>query len=207
MPSSLLVFAMFGRSKSMSDNTMCQKCGKLFDLTIHPVIYESADPDLAKSCLTGEIFSAACPHCGEIIHICYPMVYFSATDKFAVLFTPEDTEKTTFPDGYTIRYCRTPRDFVEKLGVLKSGKNDKAIELIKQIALEKSQRRDDCVYACFDHSDKKAIYIALLFCDDCAELVEVPMQLYNTMAKNPLLSLDQSTEIDERWAKKFMPKS
>lgn len=133
-------------SQMKSIKLKCSKCGEEFDFPIYETINVTENPELKKNIISKEIFKAYCPKCGEIHRINYPVIYADEQKKILVnLVTKEsklddlkdlvNIKKTNYLSDYRCRLVVDMHEMIEKILVLDSGLNDKAVEVVKVVVL------------------------------------------------------------------------
>lgn len=125
-------------SESRIVKAKCPYCGHEFEYEIWDTVTADTDPDLRDRCVSGDLFSAACPHCHKQFMFQYPLIYIDQAHQFVLWLSPRDPGKnlsdTCRPlaeKGYTLRRCASVREFTQKIEILEDGADDVLVELAK----------------------------------------------------------------------------
>ena len=122
-------------------NVTCPECKKAFQTTVFDSINTDYSPNIAESIISGELFDVKCPHCGNIAHLEYDVLYHDIergamiwllhpqTDSYEGTITEIRATKTR---GYkTTRIVSDVNELREKVACLEAGVDDCVIELCK----------------------------------------------------------------------------
>jgi hypothetical protein len=133
-----------------SDEIVCPKCGRPFEIERWDSINSEISPELIDKVVDGSFFRFKCPRCGEeTIHL-YPLLINVMTPEggfIKLTGDPEgEAEETSFmfsdldpqmaailkkaaPKRY--RYVNCLPDLVEKVEIFRAGIDDRTIEIVK----------------------------------------------------------------------------
>lgn len=198
----------------------CPKCGTEFETTVFESLNTNFDPNVIDSVISGERFTAKCPHCGAVTPLEYELLYHDMINRAMIwVLHPQEpayetrlknVRETTFIPYDVTRIVPNINYLRDKAACLKSGKDDRVIELCKLIlgVILNEEHPDfaikDAFYTC--EGGKSTI----LFYDWKHERIgcDFDDQVYNAVATffgEPLSNMEHAlfSIIDAEWAIEF----
>jgi hypothetical protein len=128
----------------------CPFCGHEQKMTLWAVIRGDVNTRIKKRIIDGNFFDFKCEHCGEVHTVTYPtlyeddthhsMVYLAGSLEHQVEAQQIIAKRRLVVDekyDYAIRIAESANEFREKVGLISSGLDDRFIEIIKVVLLEK----------------------------------------------------------------------
>jgi Zn ribbon nucleic-acid-binding protein len=126
----------------------CPSCKEQVEMPWWRSLNADINPVEKEQLLSGELFKAKCPKCGEEHHLTYPMLYHDMTNRAMIQFIAsgdEDdavqrfflsTERPDFLDemlseGYRFRFVYSQNELREKALIFNCVLDDRVIEYIK----------------------------------------------------------------------------
>ena len=128
----------------------CPTCKKEFRFSFYTSVNVTLDPCLRETVLNGDVHRHACRECGQGIVMQTPLLYHDATRHFMVFFEKERAgepiswntqflrETAKALPQYQFRFVTFWDDLLEKISIFERGWDDKIIEMLKLLVLEKS---------------------------------------------------------------------
>ncbi|MFZ7133831.1 MAG: CpXC domain-containing protein [Eubacteriales bacterium] len=207
-----------------TEQILCTNCQKSSNYHIWSSININEDIHLFNDIMDQKLFQWRCPYCEEYYHIYYPCLYHDIQKKFMVYFLPhgyQEVQKelnefkvSTVFQLYTMRLCNDIFAFREKIKVLTSNINDKGIEIMKLVLLQKFINEDkDSVMNIYYHDEYQDQYIFILTGkDNSTETISVVKDAYKDILSGVTYIDFNITEgeflnIDINWAVKQLNKS
>ncbi len=161
-------------------------CEHTFQVNVPETIDIDSDPGAIDRVMEGTFLSFTCPKCGTVLKPEFPVRFKSISRKMDILYLPE-MERDGFLSGrksYSAgRIVIGFRELQEKLGILKSGLDDRVIELIKMYLLIKSGSNNDLrIY--FKNSDGERLTFHIEGLEEGKTAVtNIPVSLYGKLEK------------------------
>lgn len=170
-------------SKVTNRTLRCRKCQKEFDVQIYESVNVSLNPELREKFIFDELYVFKCPHCGEIHHIPYPILYHDMDKGFMVQtgsledvynFFNMDVTMNGLLDGDNNplnRIIRTgatrPTLAKEKVVALENGLNHKLATIYSLVvryqydeyAKENNLPESENAYLCYDDGGDMAVIV------------------------------------------------
>ncbi len=122
----------------------CPKCGQDNEVKIFRTVNVTTDAQLHDKVISGELFRFRCPHCGHEAELKYPMLYNDMKYRFMIYYIPEidrssvideklESEYAEYAEleGVTRRLVGSFNQLKEKIHILESGLDDRAMEIAK----------------------------------------------------------------------------
>lgn len=120
----------------------CPSCKKQFETIIFQSLNTDFAPDIIDTVISGERFSAKCPHCGFVAHLEYDFLYHDmkhsamiwVIHKGSPKYSKKVDEVRSIPPvlPYDVtRIVSNMNDLREKAACLATGKDDRVVELCK----------------------------------------------------------------------------
>ena len=129
---------------------VCGKCTHKNRAEKFDSINAQTSAELKEKLIKGTLFDVQCEKCGETFRLEYSCFFYDAEKKYKVYLRKEDGQ--TNPFGYnnnkefTYRIVETYDQLREKVLILDSGLNDKAIEVAKQyVRIQYNEIKPDTV--------------------------------------------------------------
>lgn len=200
-----------------TEQIICTQCNHPSDYLLWSSINVNDDSHIYNEIIEQKLFEWVCPNCGEHFHIYYPCLYNDVENKFMVYFLPDGYEGvqeelnefkvSTLFTSYTMRLCSDFFSFREKIKVLTSKINDKGIEIIKLVLLQKFINEDEnSVVNIYFHEEHEDQFIFIIVGkDDSVETISVVKEAYVDIIENTH-NIDFNIEegeflnIDIQWA-------
>ena len=144
-------------SYKTTDMIRCPKCQNSNNVTIWGIVNRDVNTVTTNKIMNGTFFEHKCPTCGAVYQITYPTLYEDNTHKAIICFEQTDvglSEATSAvlerrkklssdQHDYQIRIVSTPNAFREKARIFDKGLDDKIIEIMKIVLLEKLHQEHD----------------------------------------------------------------
>lgn len=187
---------------------VCGKCGGKFSAEVHNRIDVSVNPELKEEALSGRIFIAECPLCGEKTLIREPLLYTDPDLKIVLLLSVEGLASSGEIPGYTARIVHSAGDFVEKLKIFTSGLDDIAVEMCKFVTAQELGKDVQLRFVGIEGADNEMTFtypengqmqmlrVGFNVYEDCAGIV----------SRNPVLAGQAKglVLVDQAWLSKFI---
>ncbi len=195
---------------------VCPCCGKKIEVQVYPVVNISRSPMLREKVLDETLFQQICSHCGAHFRLMTRCLYHDADNNFMIYFIPGFRERQLetgniekeFPE-FSMTDCRvvsTINQLKEKILLLESGVDDRAIEISKLavsgIVSRKFGKRIQAAYFCRLDEENDRIGFSF-FLDGEAQSVfyQTHAQVYQrAQAVAAEFSLQGFVNVDVRWA-------
>ncbi|MEG1848536.1 MAG: CpXC domain-containing protein [Clostridium sp.] len=189
----------------------CAACGKEAACTTVSLIRE----DKQKQVEDMSLFRFRCPACGHVMKLLYPCLYWNEEKKILVWFLDQQNieqwkemvSKQTQEQmlGACKRYCHTLEEFAEKVRILESGLEDRAIELLKMVTFARVHMQQPKLQAIYFYQiNQDGAIEFILYEGDDTNGIEVPAATYQEMCHivaEELPALDHEfCCIDLEWA-------
>lgn len=199
----------------------CEYCGTEYDHVTYHVVEKQTNPNLAMDIVDDNFFYAVCPNCNRIVGVDHPVVYADMEKKALIAYFDSDIELSLAEtqigewmkefgvnSNYNIvRVVSTQNELREKIILLNNGLDDRVIEILKLLALDKI--REDGYSQTF-----KEVRCAVLsdgrlnidFVDDEPMHIATPRWYYDTMADAMKPTLEASKTplvVSTEWAVEF----
>lgn len=121
---------------------VCQNCGKEREFTLWTEIDGIENPELKESIFKNELFTFACPHCGDEGFVSYPFLYREG-DAFRIFFTNDNkVRKDALESEVTTRIVTSRNRLCEKIALFNAGLDDRIIELLKVLYSHQLQEQN-----------------------------------------------------------------
>ena len=204
-----------GKSRQMTEKTVCPQCGKESPSAVWDYINATTDPDLRAALLDGSLFQWRCPHCGHACRAGYALIYHDEARGFLLCYDAE-CDKTVLPlndelkklsSRDTMRLVRNFPDLAEKIRILTDGMDDRAVEVLKQMLLASlpAGAADRLIYG---GSYEGQLAFEALREGVTLGILPVEAALYQTIlsdVRSAALPKDAFVTIDAKWAENFLP--
>lgn len=196
--------------KSIEKKVMfrCPKCKEKHEA----VCFEQMGPEIKEQVMNATVLQWNCGSCGHKVKLVYPTRYCDREKKFVVFLRPNAQDSTVISEeekkefeGYTMRLCKTADTFVEKVRILDTCLNDRAIELLKLITFAKIHVDNDTLEDIFFYrkSESGSLEFTLMYKED-VDGIDINNAMYeNVLAivKEELPTLEEGVHcIDLEWA-------
>ncbi len=201
---------------------VCPRCRKQFIHTLPEAADGAKDAAVKEKIFSGDFFTAACPHCGSVSAVLLPFLYHDSEKHFMVQLIDE-TEQDPFANAlgilqeedeirehavknnWQMRIVRHPNELLEKILLFEEGKDDRAVELLKQMILPvlKEQTGTQARGLLWSPSGDGAVFVVET---DEGFVGEIPFDAkqYDHVVKKVIPELDEallrSHRIDPGWA-------
>lgn len=199
---------------------VCSQCKRQFEATVFGSLNTDFAPDIIEQVISGDRFSAKCPHCGFAVHLEYDLLYHDINHGAMVWVihenNPEYAKKVAevrsthlLPYDVT-RIVPDMNALREKAACLASGKDDRIVELCKVFLVSQLYQQmpdfdfENAFYTYHDGRDIVYFYDAdgkEIGCDLDDKVYSMIAELFN----KPLSKLGNSPFqiIDYSWAVNF----
>ena len=188
----------------------CPKCKEVHEITC----YEQLGPDKLEDIKNATVFQWDCESCGHKVKLIYPTYYCNIDKEFVVFLMPNATdvecisiEQQQLFKGFTMRLCKNADSFVEKIRVLESNLDDRAIELLKLMTFAKVHVQNKTIEDIFFYrkSESRSLEFTLMYQEDI-DGIDIDDAMYQnvvSIVKEELPSLTEGVHcIDLEWAGK-----
>lgn len=180
------------------------------------------DPEVKEKIFSGDFFTASCPNCGNVSAILLPFLYHDSEKHFMVQLIDEaeqdpfenalsvmqeedEIREHALKNSWKMRIVRHPNELLEKILLFEDGKDDRAVELLKQMILPvlKEQTGTDACGLLWSPSGDGAVFVVET---EEGFIGEIPFEpeRYRYAAEKILPGLDEvhlnSRRIDQEWA-------
>lgn len=131
-------------SLPMEVNVRCSQCGATLPVTVFESVNTAYAEDIPMQIITGRLFDVECPHCREISHLEYDVLYHDMNHNAMVWVIHKNgrTEeeyaakiaeiRASAPPSYSmLRFVEDMNGLKEKVCCLERGRDDRVIELYK----------------------------------------------------------------------------
>lgn len=118
----------------------CSKCGAQYDAPVHQSINVGINPEMKQKVMSGELFVATCPACGERKLLAYPLIYQDPSQHLLICLSPEPISAEGF-EG-TARRVTDVGSLIEKVKIFDAGLDDLALELAKYVTRQEMGKSD-----------------------------------------------------------------
>ncbi len=196
--------------KSTIVSVTCPECLKDGEFLKYEIIDINKKPNLRDDIINRQLFTYACPHCGEKIIVSYDCIYIDTENKHCIaLITTDDfsfVDKIIAQD-YTVRIVPSVNDFIEKIALFEDGIDDRVCELCKLFLGEsyEEQNNAELLAAYYSGRDMENDNIHFYLIGDDAGNCEttLSMQSYRNILEvfsaSPFNNKEE-TRIDAEWA-------
>jgi len=180
----------------------CTKCGTKGHIRIYHLLQEPEKQGVENM----SIFRWTCPKCGHVYKLIYPCVFYYPQGEF-VIQCLGDEKSLDFSLDYTGCICRNVsslEEMAEKVRVLSSGLDDRAMELLKLLIFAKVHVEDETMESIqfFQIGEDNSLEFTI-FTGKGPDGIAVPMEMYHNVCKLAN-DLDYKEEgfltIDLNWA-------
>lgn len=198
----------------------CPQCKKQFETTVFESLNTDFAPDIIEQVISGDRFSAKCPHCGFTAHLEYDLLYHDMKHSAMIWVVHENNPEYTKKIAEVRAAYFLPYDVTrivpdmnalrEKAACLASGKDDRIVELCKVFLVSQvNQQMPDfdfrnAFYTYYDGQDIVYFYDANgkeIGCD----LDDKVYGMISDLFRKPLAQMERSPYqiIDYTWAVDF----
>lgn len=122
----------------------CAKCKAPVKFIWSAEITAGSDPEVERRVRDGSLFTERCANCGQDNYACYACLYLDRERGFGVQYDSAAAGEAELPGDlactcgdYTLRLVTTPREFFEKIAILRQGLDDRAVEFLKAACIGK----------------------------------------------------------------------
>lgn len=165
-------------------------CEYSFEVEIPESLDIQNDPKVIEDCITGDFLSFTCPDCNSSVRPDFPVLIEGFTDNaYASLYFVPEIERSTVLLGkspYSADRLAIGRsELSEKCKIYRAGLDDRCVEAIKLLLLEKAENPDG-LKLFFQRCDEKGdleLYIHGLKEDELG-VSTVPRAIYSKMCND-----------------------
>ncbi len=166
-------------------------CDNLVEIEVPEEADLSSDPGLADRIIEGRFLSATCPKCGKILKPEFPVRVVDSAKGWELFLVPE-LDRGPFllgKSGYSLRDPARGRavigypELAEKLAILRSGLDDRVVELIKFYLSEKAGDAPDLEIYFKERSEGRLVFHLLGLKAEEVGISRLPEELYEKMAR------------------------
>ena len=138
------------------DTISCPHCGHKQNITIWGVVDASVNTKTKQKILNGTFFEQICKSCGEPHLVSYPMLYEDKANRLMIYHNTTqlgisnaqeaiDSRRKVVAekDDMRIRIVTSPNYLREKLRIFEMGLDDRIVEVVKALVLEKLCKEKD----------------------------------------------------------------
>lgn len=125
-------------SKVREATITCPDCNLAFPFAVWESCNVTLDPSMKSKVLSGSLFKATCPTCGEARHIEHACLYHDMDKRFMVYKMPghpqgemRGGDTDALSKGYTLRLETDHNSFVERIRMLDEGLYDPLMEFVR----------------------------------------------------------------------------
>jgi len=200
----------------MTTQTPCARCGSAIHKELPASVNVRVAPEKKAVVLSGELFLAECPVCGNRQLLNYPFLYHDPDAQLMLWLGADEGTRarasyvlssTPEMQDYRIRLVDSPGELIEKIKIFDAGLDDIAIELCKQVtsreAGEELQLRfmgidssaAELHFACPKDGKMDILAVGLNVYEDCCSI----------LARNPRIEENAKgpVQIDQAWLSQF----
>jgi|GEM_PF-6558607 len=121
---------------------VCPHCKTSYVTMAWKTLDSGLSPDLTKNITAGRFFNSTCPYCNRVSQLEYDFRYTDSVHKAIIqVIHPsadyksklDSVRASAVPQGYMTRVVTSNADFQEKVAILEAGRDDRVIELMKQL--------------------------------------------------------------------------
>lgn len=124
----------------MELSVTCARCAAAYTVERPQSVDAAADPELKEKVRSGELFTAACPHCGTVGLLKIPFLYHDPAERLMIVLTDAPVNAEAMPEGYTGRIVRSVGELMEKVKIFDAGLDDLVIEMCKFVTCSELQK-------------------------------------------------------------------
>lgn len=202
-------------SMPRTEKAVCPKCGREFEYTMWQSINTQmrfAIPDI----ISGKLFEAVCPGCGETYTMDYPILFNDMLHKVMIHYVAEDDVDEAIKAvglskalGYRIRVVTSQYDLREKTAIFNAGLDDRVVELMKYVVVTDNMDKlggREIEYVLFDPDGDDSM-LEVLTDDGAVSYMQEVMPVYETIEEHigdMLASMPDEEQIDLFWAREFV---
>lgn len=168
----------------------CPHCKNERERTVLERINADQTPEMRERVRDLSCFEWRCPVCGKLTLIVDPCLYHDMSNQFMVWLSPDgevpDASGFDPLSGYTLRWVESPNAFREKIAVLESGLDDRAIEIMKLLLAIQMQKSFDIVEILFHAYDERtgSIRFAAVLSDGAEQYAAMQGETYARIAQD-----------------------
>lgn len=200
----------------MTIQTHCARCGGAISKEIPSSLNVRTQPEQKASVLSGELFVAQCPACGNRQLLPFPFLYHDPDAQLMIWLGAEEDARTRAIDvlsstpemqDYHIRLVDSPGELIEKIKIFDAGLSDIAIELCKFVTAREAGEdlplkfmgidgaAAELHFACPRDGKMDILAVGLNVYEDCCGILQRNPSLEEN-AKGPV-------QIDQAWLAQY----
>lgn len=204
------------------ESIKCKHCKRQIKIQAWGFINVSIDPQLKERALDGKLFLFDCLKCGKQTEFIYPLLYNDIEYKLMINFHPEEREtdnvqstgwSSAIGEDYTARKVTGADNFTEKLLIIESALDDRAIECLKyligsnQMVVKGEQggglEGKHILFKGICQEEKKLMFTVKAEQADNDKELKVDLNLYEQVvggiAESSELAGDHGANVNQRW--------
>lgn len=200
----------------MNTQTLCARCGSTIHKELPASVNVRVAPEKKAAVLSGELFLAECPVCGQRQLLTFPFLYHDPDAQLMVWLGADEATRahatyvlSSSPEmqDYRIRLVNSPGELIEKIKIFDAGLSDIALELCKFVTAREAGEPLTLKFLAID-SAEAALHFASPK-DGKMEVLAVGLNVYEDccgiLARNPALEENAKgpVQIDQAWLAKF----
>lgn len=214
-------------SKRESVTITCPACGRDSEFTVWHSINTVIDPDMKDAFRDGTAFIFRCPDCGNETPVFYPCLYHQMEDNIMIYLVDEGSAESAcnsfdipeaggiltaddFKQEYLLRVVTSVNALMEKIRIFDSGRDDRAVEIYKELLLEnlKETRPDfDVARIIFDTADDGDFFV-IIGNDGNAASTDLDENFYEgieaVLLRDGGARDEEEKIIDSEWARRML---
>lgn len=136
---------------------VCSKCGASFEAAIPSSVNATEHPELKEKVISGEIFKASCPQCGQTHLLKGDFLYYEPSEHLLVVLSSGSLVSEGLP-GFTCRRVEDVGSLIEKVKIFNDGYSDLVMELCKYVTRQDMGKDIKMKYLRTEGSDGDIIF-------------------------------------------------